>query len=109
MSDTTGDDAGLLSLSPEEQWVLHHVLQQRIDCEHRHSSKEPPPIEVFSAFDKIDSGRTMFTTTELCHVHTQLVHRLEAGNVPESDRRAIKAILEQLTNVLGGPQQLQRG
>lgn len=57
-----------LPLSPAEQWTLHHVLLDRINQELtvvEPSRVDPPPIEVFQAFETVDAGETIFTIPQL--------------------------------------------
>lgn len=57
-----------LSLSSELRWTLHHVLLDRIDAESTvtgSSRVDPPPLEVFRAFETLDGGGTTFTVDEL--------------------------------------------
>lgn len=50
-----------LWLSLAERWVVHYVLLNRSELEQSISTADPPAIEVFRAFDKLDAGTTTFT------------------------------------------------
>lgn len=57
-----------LSLTPAEQWTLHHALLERVDREHTATDAanvDPPPLAVYAAFDTLDSGGTQFSVREL--------------------------------------------
>jgi hypothetical protein len=56
-----------LSLSREERWTFHHVLLHRIEREGAEdpATTEPPPIELFRAFETLDSGEIRFTEPQL--------------------------------------------
>jgi hypothetical protein len=56
-----------LSLTPEQHWTLHHVLLDRIDQESTDvtTDADPPSIEVFQAFETLESGNARFTLAQL--------------------------------------------
>ena len=94
------DTTVTLSLSPEEQWTLHHVLLDRIDQEATSgepSRTDPPPLEVFRAFERLDAGRTNFTRSELAAIEP-IVARYHHAPEWEADRAQLEGLLHQITD-----------
>lgn len=57
-----------MSLAPEEQWTVHHVLLERIEQESTADDPtgvDPPSVAVFQAFERLNTGGTTFTIDEL--------------------------------------------
>lgn len=88
-----------LSLSPEAQWTLHHVLLDRIEQETTtaSTSDEPPPVEVFQAFETLDAGETSFTIDQLKAIETVLVEYHHASTWWELERAQIEQLLHRVT------------
>lgn len=64
-----------LSLPREKQWTLHHVLLDRIEQEagtEDPARVDPPPVEVFQAFETLDAGDTTFTVAQLEAIQAEL-------------------------------------
>jgi hypothetical protein len=92
-----------LSLSSEATWTLHHVLLDRIEQEAAEAtpvSVEPPPIEVFQAFERLDAGNTSFTIAQLEAIQTVLVEYHHASTWWELERAGIERLLHRVTRCL---------
>lgn len=88
-----------LSLSRAEEWTLHHVLLDRIEQEAtatEPSEANPPPVEVFTAFETLDVGGTSFTIAQLEAIQAILA---EYHHTPtwEFDRAQIEQLLQRVT------------
>lgn len=82
-----------LSLPFEEHWTLHHVLLDRIDQEAEKPSRaDPPPVEVFQAFETLDSGKTNFTIGQLEAIQTILAE-YHHSSMWESDCSQLEQLL----------------
>ena len=92
-----------LSLPPEEQWTLHHVLLARIEQEQtarNAASIDPPPLEVFQAFDRLDTGETCFTTAQLEAVEDVLATYHHATDEWETERPQLEQLLHRVATAL---------
>jgi hypothetical protein len=88
-----------LSLSPAEQWTLHHVLLDRIEQEAiatEPSETTPPPVEIFTAFETLNAGGTSFSIAQLEAIQPILA---EYHHSPtwEFDRARIEQLLQHVT------------
>ena len=101
MSDLPPVDTTVtLSLSPAEQWTLHHVLLDRIDQEStagEPSRTDPPPLEVFHAFERLDAGRSTFTRSQLAAIEP-VVARYHHSPEWEEDRARLEEILHLISD-----------
>jgi hypothetical protein len=96
-----------LSLPPEAQWTLHHVLLDRIEQEATEASPtsvEVPPVEVFQAFERIDAGNTSFTVAQLEAIQTVLMEYHHASTWWELERAGIERLLHRVTRCLNQQQ-----
>lgn len=89
-----------LSLPPEEHWTLHHVLLDRI--EHERTSEEsthsePPALEVYQAFERLDTGRTSFTLGQLEAVRAVLADYHHRTSWWEIERAQVESLLHRIT------------
>ena len=85
-----------LSLPREEQWTLHHVLLDRIEQEATAkdpASIDPPPVEVFQAFETLDAGKTSFTIPQLTAIQTILAEYHHSPTWWEIERPQIEQLL----------------
>ena len=99
------DTTVTLSLSPSERWTLHHVLLDRIEQESTSgepSRTDPPPIEVFRAFDRVDAGRTTFTRSQVAAIEPVVAGYHHAPEW-EADRARLEEILHQITDRASNP------
>jgi hypothetical protein len=95
-----------LSLSPEERWTLHHVLLDRIEQEATAAEPtgvEPPPVEVFQAFETLDAGETSFTIAQLDAIQTVLAEYHRSTTWWELERARIEQLLHHVTDLLDQP------
>ena len=90
-----------LRLSSREQWVLHHVLSNRIDRPRRAPGRAPPPApEIHQALRKIESGTTFYTVPELRRTREALTAYLRNGTVAAGERREVGHLLERIDDAL---------
>lgn len=92
-----------LSLSLEEQWTLHHVLLDRIEqrtTEESPTSSEPPPVEVFRAFETLDAGGTSFTLAQLEAIQAVLAEYHHSTTRWELERARIEQLLHRVATRL---------
>ena len=92
-----------LSLPPEEHWTLHHVLLHRIEQESTAENPpevEPPPVEIFQAFDRLDAGETRFTVAQLEAMQTVLGEYHYSTTWWERERSRIERLLHRVTERL---------
>lgn len=104
MSTEPGSDRSTtsLSLSPEERWTVHHVLLHRIEREGTAADTtevEPPPIEVFRAFDVLDGGESRFTAAQLDAIRDVLAASHWSTDW-EVERPRIERLLERVSRAL---------
>ena len=86
-----------LYLSREEQWIVHHVLLDRMELEARAPvDAEPPPIEVFRIFEKIEAGVEQFSPKELQHLAEELSRYTERSEAPSQDRSTTQRLCSYL-------------
>ena len=89
-----------LSLPHEEHWTLHHVLLDRIEQESTAadpSEVDPPPVEVFQAFETLDAGETTFTIAQLTAMQTVLAEYHHAPTWWEVERAQLEQLLHRVT------------
>lgn len=89
-----------LSLSAGEQWTLHHVLLDRIDAESTVAESDrvdPPPVEVFRAFETLDAGETTFTVAQLDAVQSILAEYHHSSTWWEVERPQIERLLHRVS------------
>lgn len=91
-----------LRLDPEEHWTLHHVLLDRIDRETTATvgGTDPPPLEVFQAFETLDSGDTRFTVAQLEAICTVLAEYHHSPSWWEIERPRIEQLLHRVTQLI---------
>jgi len=92
-----------LSLSPADQWTLHHVLLDRIEREPRAAEPtaiEPPPVEIFQAFETLDAGDTRLTVRQLDAIQNLLAEYHHAPAWGEVERARIERLLDRVTTLL---------
>ena len=92
-----------LSLPPEEHWTLHHVLLHRIEQELTAEDPlkvDPPPVEVFQAFDTLDSGGTRFTVAQLEAIQTVLGEYHHSATWWKIERPRLEQLLHRITELL---------
>jgi hypothetical protein len=91
-----------LSLPPEEQWTLHHVLLDRIERETtaEQTNADSPPVEVFRAFERLDAGETSFTVAELEAIQAVLAEYHHATTWWELERARLERLLHRVTDLV---------
>lgn len=85
-----------LALSREEQWLLHHVMVDRMELDARSSGTDTPSVDVYRVFDKLEAGTHRFTRRECRCLRDELEQYVEARDTPERDRPTAKRILDRL-------------
>lgn len=90
-----------LRLPSREQWVLHHVLSDRIERSRRSpATAPPPPREVESVFQKVESGSLLLTVPEIRRTREALITYLREDGVPPRERREVGHIVERIDDTL---------
>lgn len=92
-----------LALPLDEQWTLHHVLLHRIEQEQTPTDQtgtDPPPLEVYQAFDTLDAGVSNFTTRQLEAVQDVLATYQRATDWWELERSQIEQLLHRVATAL---------
>lgn len=92
-----------LLLPPEELWTLHHVLLHRIEQEQTASDTtrvEPPPLEVFQAFDALDGGESRFTAAQIEAIRDVLATHHPSSDCWEIERSRVERLLQRVSTVL---------
>lgn len=92
-----------LSLPAEERWTLHHVLLDRIEQEStaaEPSSIDPPPVEVYQAFEALDAGETTFTISQLEAMQTILAEYHHATTWWETERAQLERLLHRVADLV---------
>jgi hypothetical protein len=85
-----------LTLPADEYWTLHHVLLHRIDRETTAESPtvvDPPPLEIFHAFETLDAGRTTFSISQLEAMQEVLAEYHHSTTWWESERSQLERLL----------------
>lgn len=94
-----------LSLPPDERWTLHHVLLDRIEQETaREEDSDPPPIEVFQAFETLDRGETSLTVSQLRAIESVLADYQRTSSWWEVERQQIERLLQRVSDAIGDRQ-----
>lgn len=88
---------GALDLTREEQWVLHDVMLDRIEMELCvPKDAEPPAIEVFHVFEKLEAGTYQFSEAERQCIREELRRYANARDTPERDVSVIERVVDRL-------------
>ncbi|WP_227378972.1 DUF7853 family protein [Haladaptatus halobius] len=101
-----------LPLPPAEHWTLHHVLLHRIEQERtaeETSTVEPPPLEIFHAFERLDAGNTQFTIAQFKAIQEVLAEYHHATTWWEVERARIERLLHRVATILEANQPPQTG
>ncbi|MHC3439444.1 DUF7853 family protein [Natrialbaceae archaeon A-gly3] len=86
-----------VTFSREQQWVAHHVMLDRIELEAKAPGEtEPPPMEVFQVFEKLEAGEPRLTSSERRCLCRELRRYVEGVNTPERDESVARTLLESL-------------
>lgn len=95
------------TLSLEERWTLHHALLQCIEREASTPEREPPAIEVYQAFETLDTGTTNFTTAQLEAIQDVLAESHHRTDQWQLDRPQVESLLDHVTTALEESQPLE--
>lgn len=86
-----------LDLSREEEWLIHHVILDRIELERRTpEDSEPPSLAVYRVFEKLEAGVHRFSPRERECLQDELQQYVDANETPERDRAVTRRVLEQI-------------
>ncbi|MFC4988923.1 hypothetical protein [Saliphagus infecundisoli] len=85
-----------LSLSHEEQWLLHHLMLDRMELEARSPETDPPSMDVYRIFDKLEAGTHWFTRQECRRLRDELDRYVDARDTPDRDRPTARRLLDRL-------------
>ncbi|WP_438267233.1 DUF7853 family protein [Haladaptatus pallidirubidus] len=91
-----------LYLPLDAHWTLHHVLLHRIDRETTADDPvvDPPPLEIFQAFETIDAGRITFSTSQLEAMQGVLAEYHHSTSWWESERSQLERLLHDIATKL---------
>ena len=92
-----------LALPLDKKWTLHHVLLHRIEQEQTATNPtgiDPPPLEVYQAFDTLDAGESRFTPRQLEAVQDVLATYQRATDWWELERSQLEQLLHQVATAL---------
>ena len=92
-----------LKLRPQERWTLHHVLLDRIDREtitNAPSAIDPPPLEVFQAFEALDAGESEFTALQLEGIETVISEYRDSEECSVEESDALEAVGDRIETAL---------
>ena len=92
-----------LSLPPEEHWTLHHVLLDRIDQESTAedtAKADPPSVEVYQAFERLDTGETTFTLAQLEAIQEVLAEYHHSPTWWEIERPQFEQLLHRVARLI---------
>lgn len=95
-----------LALSRAEQWTLHHILPDRLEQDPSAvapARSDPPPVEVFEAFETLDAGQLSFTPAQLAAIQTVLAAYHHSPTWWELERPQIEQFLERVTTAREQP------
>lgn len=87
-----------LSLAREEAWTLHHVLLDRIERES--ATDDPPPVNLYRAFESLDTGSTQFTTPQLAVIRSTLSTYHHDSSWWEIERPQVECLLQKVCESL---------
>ena len=89
-----------LSLTPEQHWTLHHVLLDRIDEKSTTvtTTADPPAVEVFHAFETLESGNIRFTLAQLKAIREVLSEYHHSPTWWEVERPQLEQLLHRVTH-----------
>ena len=86
-----------LTFSREQRWVAHHVMLDRIELEAKAPGEtEPPPIEVFQVFEKLEADELRLTSSERQCLCSELRRYVDGVNTPERDESVARSLLDSL-------------
>lgn len=105
MDDPDSQPSGpiTLQLSTRNEWLLHHVLLDRIEQEpaaHNPTGVDPPSIEVYRAFEALDAGETGFTIAQLEGMRSVLAEYHHSTTWWELERQRIELLLHEITEII---------
>ena len=92
-----------LTPPPDEHWTLHHVLLHRINREMTADDPivvDPPPLEIFQAFETLDAGRTTFTISQLEAMQEVLAEYHHSVSWWENERSQLERLLHDIATKL---------
>lgn len=92
-----------LDLSRQDQWILQHVLLDRVERKARTAEQsDPPTLGAFRAVDTLEAGVYEFTSDERGVLARELTASVEADCAAERDRDAAAALLERVRDAVDG-------
>lgn len=83
-----------LTLTREEQWVLHHLMLDRMELEIPSTEADPPSVDIYRVFDKLEAGTHWFTSRECRLLREELGRYAEARDTPDRDRPTARRLLD---------------
>ena len=92
-----------LKLPRSEQWTLHHILLDRIDQELTApdtTSVDPPAVEIYQAFEILETGSTRFTNDQFEAMQEILAEYHHSSPDWEVDRPQIESLLDRIADIV---------
>lgn len=96
---TGGTDVKRLELSPAEQWVLHHLMLDRVD--RAREQYDSPPWWAVDVVEKLERGELSFSTFEAWRLRQDLRRYIEEA--PDRDADEAESILATLETAFESP------
>ncbi|WP_306053907.1 DUF7853 family protein [Natronococcus wangiae] len=95
MIPSSGRQERRINLSREEQWVLHHVMLDRMELEAQSpADTDPPSIAVYRVFEKLEAGTHQFSQSECQCLQDELRQYAEVVNTPKRDQPIADRLLD---------------
>ncbi|WP_246998839.1 hypothetical protein [Halosolutus gelatinilyticus] len=87
-----------VTLSREEQWVVHHVLSERVDA--ALDEDEAPPTWTLDLFETIEAGEKTLTGAQARHLYDELTAYVNRDETPSEDVVHGSSVLSRLEELL---------
>ena len=87
-----------ITFSTDEQWVVHHVLSNRVDD--AVDNEEQPPEWTVELFETIESDTETITGYQAARLHDALETYLDREGTPQQDVEHGSAVLDRLEGIL---------
>jgi hypothetical protein len=95
-ADTNAPPVRELSLTPEEQWVVHSALLDYVEVARREDTELPAPSVELTILERIEDGEWAFTAFELDRLRYECAHHAESQYAPEADREHARSVVEKI-------------
>lgn len=97
MDDSNRQSEHALDLSRDEQWILHHVVLDRMELEAQApADTDAPPVALYRVFEKLEAGTYRFSQREYDCLRDEVREYVECAETPERDRPVAERLLDEL-------------